>query len=107
MSRARGQRAVLARAKARASVCLGLLAALAGLWGTSSRAEQKTAAQEKAWNRPYEPFRVIGNIYYVGTIELGAYLIATPAGHFLIDGGLPQSTPVIETAIEKAGFKLT
>ena len=107
MSHARGERAVFARAKARAYVCLGLLAALAGLWGTPSRAEQKTAAQENDWNRPYEPFRVIGNIYYVGTIELGVYLITTPAGHLLIDGGLPESTPVIEAAIAKAGFNVT
>jgi hypothetical protein len=97
----------LPRAKARAYVCLGLLAALAGLWGTPSRAEQKTAAQENDWNRPFEPFRVIGNIYYVGTIELGVYLISTPAGHVLIDGGLPDSTPVIEAAIAKAGFNVT
>ena len=34
-------------------------------------------------------------------------MITTPAGHLLIDGGLPQSTPVIEAAIEKAGFRLT
>jgi metallo-beta-lactamase class B len=101
MSRARGKRAV----SLRSIVCL--LALAAGLWGTPSRAEQKTVAQENDWNRPYEPFRVIGNVYYVGTIELGVYLITTPAGHLLIDGGLPQSTPVIEAAIEKAGFKLT
>ena len=66
MSRERGQRAVLLGSV----VCL--LALTAGLWGMPSRAEQKTVAQENDWNRPYEPFRVIGNIYYVGTIELGA-----------------------------------
>src|SRR6478609_40174 len=107
MSHAGGQRAVLARAKARAYVCLGVLAAVAGLWTPAVVAGQKTAAEENDWNRPFEPFRVIGNVYYVGTIELGVYLITTPAGHLLIDGGLPQSTPVIEAAIEKAGFKLT
>jgi hypothetical protein len=39
-----------------------------------------------AWNQPAEPFRIIGNIYYVGTAELGCYLIATPAGNILLDG---------------------
>jgi len=86
-------------------VCL--LALTAALCETPSGAEQRTTAQENDWSRPYEPFRVIGNIYYVGTTELGVYLIATPAGHVLIDGGLPQSTPVIEAAIAKAGFKVT
>src|SRR5678815_3852496 len=99
MSHARAQRAV----PLRFMVCL--LALTAWLWGAPSRADQKTVAQENDWNGPYEPFRVIGNIYYVGTIELGVYLITTPAGHLLIDGGLPQSTPVIAAAIEKAGFK--
>ena len=85
----------------------GLLALALGMSGASAFARQTTAAQENDWNRPYEPFRVIGSIYYVGTGELGTYLIATPAGHVLIDGGLPQSTPVIEAAIEKAGFKVS
>src|SRR6187397_1227984 len=107
MSHARGKRVVLARPEARAYVCLGLLAALAGLWTPAVGGAQKTAAEENDWNRPYEPFRVIGNIYYVGTIELGVYLIATPAGHVLIDGGLPESTAVIEAAIAKAGFNVT
>src|SRR4029450_3160213 len=99
MSRARAKRAV----PLRFVVCL--LAVTIGLWGTASRADQKTVAQENDWNPRYEPFRVIGNIYYVGTIELGVYLITTPAGHLLVDGGLPQSTPVIEAAIGEAGSK--
>jgi metallo-beta-lactamase class B len=64
------------------------------------------AAQDRvAWNKPFEPFKVIGPIYYVGTIELGAYLIATPDGHLLIDGGLKESSPVIEQSIRQLGFK--
>ena len=26
------------------------------------------SAMRVAWNRPAEPFRVIGNVYYVGTV---------------------------------------
>lgn len=100
MGRARGKHPVPLRFAA------GLLAlGVVGLASSSTVTGQQNAAQENDWNRPYEPFRVIGNIYYVGTSELAAYLIVTPAGHVLIDGGLPQSTPVIEAAIEKAGFK--
>ena len=56
------------------------------------------------WNTPFPPFKIAGPIYYVGTAELGAYLITTPQGHILIDGGLPEGAPVIADAIRKAGF---
>lgn len=59
-----------------------------------------------AWNQPFEPFRIAGPIYYVGTSELGVYLITTPAGHILVDGGLPESAPLIETSIRQLGFKV-
>jgi metallo-beta-lactamase class B len=102
MSQTRGKRAIPL------GVVAGLLALpAAASWTTRISARQQTVAQESDWNRPHEPFRVIGNIYYVGTSELAAYLITTSAGHVLIDGGLPQSTPVIEAAIEHAGFKVT
>jgi metallo-beta-lactamase class B len=58
-----------------------------------------------AWNQPAEPFRIIGNIYYVGTAELGCYLIATPAGNILLDGGLPESAAQIERNVERLGFR--
>jgi metallo-beta-lactamase class B len=59
-----------------------------------------------SWNRPYPPFTVAGPVHYVGTSELGAYLITTPAGHVLIDGGLPESAPLIERSIRDLGFKI-
>ena len=46
------------------------------------------------------------NIHYVGTNELAAYLLTTPAGHILIDGGLPESAPLIEQSIRQLGFKV-
>lgn len=58
------------------------------------------------WNLPFEPFRVAGPIHYVGTSELAAYLIQTPEGHILIDGGLPESAPLIEQSIRQLGLKV-
>ena len=55
---------------------------------------------------PVAPFRIVGNIHYVGTNELAAYLLTTPAGHILIDGGLPESAPLIEQSIRQLGFKV-
>jgi metallo-beta-lactamase class B len=58
-----------------------------------------------AWNAPHEPFRVFGNTYFVGVAGLSAVLIASDAGLILLDGGLPQSAPLIDANIRKLGFK--
>lgn len=58
------------------------------------------------WNEPQRPFRVHGNTWYVGTRGLSAMLITSPAGHVLIDGGLPESAPLIAASIRALGFKL-
>jgi metallo-beta-lactamase class B len=58
------------------------------------------------WNGARQPFRVHGNTWFVGTAGLGAILITSPKGHILIDGGLPQSAPLIAKNIENAGFRL-
>lgn len=55
---------------------------------------------------PHEPFRVIGNVWHVGGGSVSAYLITTPEGHFLIDGILPQSPPMILDNIAKLGFDI-
>jgi metallo-beta-lactamase class B len=60
-----------------------------------------------AWNKPFPPHKVIGNVYYVGTSELSSYLITTPAGHILINSSFDDSVPVIRQAVEKLGFKFT
>ena len=58
-----------------------------------------------AWNKPYEPFRVFGNTYYVGADGVSAVLITNGAGSILLDGGLPQTAPLIDANIRKLGFK--
>ena len=58
------------------------------------------------WNAPQRPLRLHGDTYYVGTHGLGAILITSPQGHVLIDGGLPQSAPVIRANIESLGFRM-
>ena len=59
------------------------------------------------WRKPTPPAKIVGPIHYVGTYGLCVYLIATPAGHILIDGGMPGSGPDIQKSIEAAGFKPT
>jgi metallo-beta-lactamase class B len=59
---------------------------------------------DSAWVKPYEPFRVAGNLYYVGTYDLACYLITTTRGNILINTGLAESVPMIRRSIETLGF---
>jgi len=59
---------------------------------------------ERAWNEPIEPFRVAGNLYYVGATEVTSYLVATPAGHVVIDSGFAETVPQVLANIRTLGF---
>jgi metallo-beta-lactamase class B len=62
-------------------------------------------AQANDWIQPFPAFRIAGNLYYVGSKGLAAYLITTPQGHILINSNLEDSVPMIRASIEKLGFK--
>ncbi len=97
-----------------------VLASLALLGCTTAASPQRLAsdavidAAERApldgyatsgrWNAPFAPFNVIGNIYYVGTEGVSSFLIATPHGHFLLDGAIAQTVPQIVANISALGF---
>jgi len=57
------------------------------------------------WAAAYQPFRIAGNLYYVGTYDLASYLVTTPQGHILINTGLAASAPMIKANVEALGFK--
>ncbi len=82
-------------------VVLGISIAFSGICYTNA---QKLPGAES--NQPFKPFRIIGDIYYVGTNDLACYLITTPDGHILLDTGLEESPPIIRANIETLGFKL-
>ncbi|HEX5152359.1 MAG TPA: subclass B3 metallo-beta-lactamase [Parafilimonas sp.] len=58
------------------------------------------------WSKPYQPFRIAGNLYYVGTYDLACYLITTTQGNILVNTGLASSAAQIKNNIEALGFKL-
>jgi metallo-beta-lactamase class B len=58
------------------------------------------------WNKPVKPFNVYGNTWYVGVDGLSSVLVTGPRGHILLDGGLPQSAPLIEANIKALGFRM-
>lgn len=69
-------------------------------------AEDPFARARIGWNLPMKPFPVIANIYYVGTAGTSAFIISTPRGLILTDGGLPESAQQVEANIKTMGFDL-
>jgi metallo-beta-lactamase class B len=57
------------------------------------------------WLKPFPPIRIINNLYFVGTFELGSFLITSDAGHILINTGPYGSAPMIKSSVEALGFK--
>jgi len=57
--------------------------------------------------KPVEPFKILGNIYYVGAADLAVYLIATPQGHILLDSGDARVGFDIAGNMRKLGFNLS
>jgi metallo-beta-lactamase class B len=62
------------------------------------------AQQDPAWTTPITPFRIAGNLYYVGSQDLASYLVVTPDGDVLINSNLETSVPQIRASVEKLGF---
>jgi metallo-beta-lactamase class B len=60
----------------------------------------------RSWNQPVEPYRIAGNLYYVGASDIASYLITAPQGNILLDGGFAETAPLIEANVQKLGFKL-
>jgi metallo-beta-lactamase class B len=77
-----------------------------GFTPVPATAQGPAAAQGKGpWENPAEAFKILGPIHYVGTEDLAVYLIATPEGHIVIDGGVTGAIPAIEGSIRALGFK--
>jgi len=55
----------------------------------------------------FPPHKIIGNIYYVGTKSLAAFLIVTPQGHILVNSTYERNVPTIQKSVEQLGFKFS
>jgi len=93
----------------RARFLTGALIIVAGV----ASAQQGPAQYSREWyqqfsgpySEPAEPFRIVGNIHYVGAANIASYLITTPQGHILIDTGMNEMHDVIKNNVAKLGFK--
>ncbi|RZT10735.1 metallo-beta-lactamase class B [Duganella sp. CF402] len=84
-----------------------VLLALAAVTGCAQAHDAPVNCDSCAeWNQPVKPFNVYGNTWYVGVDGLSSVLVTGPQGHILLDGGLPQSAPLIEANIKALGFRM-
>ncbi len=58
------------------------------------------------WVESVEPFRVDGDIYYVGSRGLSSFLIVSREGHFLIDGGMPENAEMVADSVKALGYDI-
>lgn len=83
------------------------IAALVALTLCLLPAARARAQNTKDWTEPAPPFRIAGNLYYVGSKGLASYLVTTPKGLILINSDLEASVPLLQDSIAKLGFKIT
>jgi metallo-beta-lactamase class B len=57
--------------------------------------------------KPFPPFRIAGNLYYVGNDYAASYLVVTPQGDILINSNGAADVPMIKASVEKLGFKFS
>lgn len=63
-------------------------------------------AVDAGGQKPADPFRIADNLYYVGTQDVTSFLLTSPQGHVLIDGGYPATPPMIMASIANLGFDI-
>ena len=76
------------------------------MFGSFALASSSPAQGDPDWTRPFPPFRIVGNLYWVGSYDLATYLIATPQGHILINTGVGDTAKQIKASLEQLGFNL-
>jgi len=86
------------------SITLAVTLSIIASTATAQKVKEPTITNAD-WAKPYEPFRIAGNLYYVGTYDLACYLITTSKGNILINTGLASSAAQIKKNIETLGFK--
>jgi metallo-beta-lactamase class B len=94
-------------AAARRAVTVSSLALWLALTVATGCGRQQTGVPlyMRGWNRPSEPFRVAGNVYFVGTSGMGVYLLTSDAGHILLDSAFEASVPLIADSVRRLGFR--
>ena len=59
---------------------------------------------EQPWEGKMDPFKIIGNVYYVGTFQASCHLIDTGEGLILVDPGYSNTLYLVIRSIYELGF---
>lgn len=62
-------------------------------------------AQIKDTAAPADPFKILGNLYFVGSANGESYLLTSPQGHILMGAGFEAAVDRTQKNIESLGFK--
>src|SRR3954453_12106878 len=89
------------------SKCLAFAIVLSAVMSNAALSQErvKLTVTNKEWEMPFPGFKIVGNLYYVGTYDLACYIIDTGAGLVLVNSGAPGSYSLIKANIEALGFK--
>lgn len=81
------------------------LVSAAVLLGAAQMQAAVKSSEKPDWTTPIAPFRIAGDLYYVGSRDLASYLIVTAEGDILINSSLESSPALIQKSVEQLGFK--
>ena len=90
----------------RLEVLLGVAAAVAVTAALILFPLWRSAIDRSRNEQTAEPFRIAGNLYYVGGSDVTSFLLTGPDGHVLIDGGHAETAPMIIASIAQLGFDI-
>jgi metallo-beta-lactamase class B len=85
---------------------IALILSLTLLLFLPATANPQADQTSRSWNQPVNPYRIIGNVWYVGASGVTSFLITTSKGHILLDSGFAETVPQIKQNVAQLGFKL-
>ena len=68
---------------------------------------EKKQKMVKPWDGKVTPFKMAGNIYFVGTLQASAHIIDTGEGLIFVDPGYSDTLYLVVDSIYKLGYKVT
>jgi metallo-beta-lactamase class B len=75
-------------------------------WSQQSLFQRNVGGPEDQTTQ-FPPHKIIGNVYYVGTKSLAAFLVVTPQGNVLINSMYERNVPILQKSVEQLGFKFS
>lgn len=85
---------------------IALILSLTLLFFLPATANPQADPTSRSWNQPVKPYRIIGNIWYVGASGVTSFLITTRDGHILLDSGFTETVPLIKQNVAQLGYKV-